>query len=82
MRFTYALHMRRQNLVPFPCLYLDPFELVIEIIFHYCTTTPCHKINLFKRPIRGCRFERLDDAFVLLISLIFLDHQKILISVR
>ena len=70
MRFAYALHMRRQNLVLFPCLYIEPFELVIEIIFHYCTTPPCHKIDLFKRPFRGSHFERLDDAFVLLVSLI------------
>jgi len=70
MRFAYALHMRRQNLVLFPCLYIEPFELVIEIVFHYCTTPPCHKINLFKRPFRGSTFERLDDAFVLLVSLI------------
>jgi len=82
MRFTYALHMRRQNLVLFPCLYFEPFELVIEIVFHYCTTTPCHKIYLFKRPFRGSRFERLNDAFVLLISLILIYPQKILISVR
>jgi len=82
MRFAYALHMRRQNLVFLSCLYTEPFELVIEIVFHYCTTPPIHKINLFKRPIRGSRFERLDDAFVLLISLIFLYPQKILVSVR
>ena len=31
-------------------LYTEPFELVITIVFHYCTTPPCHKINLFKRP--------------------------------
>ena len=82
IRFAYALHMRQQNLVPFPCLYIEFFELVIEVIFHYFTTPPCHKINLFKRPIRGSRFERLDDAFVLLVSLIFLYLQKIFISVR
>ena len=29
MRFAYALHMRQQNLVPFPCLYIEFFELVI-----------------------------------------------------
>jgi len=74
--------MHPQNLVLFPCLYIEFFELVIEVIFHYCTTPPCHKINLFKRPFRGSRFERLDDAFVLLVSLIFLYPQKILISVR
>ena len=72
MRFAYALHMRRQNLVPFSCLYTEPFELVLEIVFHYCTTHPCHKINLLKRPFQGSRFECLDDAFLLLISLIFL----------
>jgi len=81
-RFAYALHTHQQNLVPFPCLYIELFELVIEIIFHYCTTPPCHKIDLFKRPFRGIRFERLDDASVLLVSLIFLYPPKILISVR
>jgi len=82
MRFAYALHMRQQNLVLVPCLYIELIERVIEVIFHYYTTPPCHKINLFKRPFRGSRFERLDDAFVLLFSLIFLYPQKILISVR
>ena len=80
--FTYALHMRQQNLVPFPCLYIEFFELFIEVISHYCTTPPCHKNELFKRPFRGSCSERLDDAFVLLVSLIFLYPQKILISVR
>jgi len=82
MRFAYALHMRQQNLVLFPCLYIELIELVTEVIFHYCTTPPCHKINLFKFPFRGGRFERLDDAFMLLISLIFLYPQQILVSVR
>jgi len=82
MRFAYALHMRRRNLVFLSCLYNEPSELVIEIIFHYCTTPSCHKIKLFKRPFRGSHFERLDDAFVLLVILIFLYPQKILIYVR
>ena len=82
MRFEYALHMRQQNFVPFSCLYIELFELVIEVIFHYCTTPPCHKIDWFKRPFRVSRSERLDDASVLLVSLIFLYPQKILISVR
>ena len=81
MRFAYAMHMHKQNLVLVPCLYIELFELVIKIVFHYCTTPPCHKINLFKRPLRGSRIERLDDAFVLLVSLIFFDPQEILISV-
>jgi len=34
MCFAYALHMRCQNLVLLSCLYTEPFELVIEIIFH------------------------------------------------
>ena len=46
------------------------------------TTPPCHKIDLFKRPCRGSRFEHLNNAFVLIISLIFLYTQKMLISVR
>ena len=50
-------------------------------MFHYCATPPCHKISLFKRPFRGSRSERLDHAFVLLVSLIFLYPQEILISV-
>jgi len=66
------LHMRRQNLVLLSCLYNEPLELVIESVFHYLTTPPCHKINLFKRPFQGSLFEHLDDAFGLYISLIFL----------
>ena len=81
-RFAYVLHMCQQNLVPFPCWYIEFFELVIEVIFHYCTTSPCHKIDLFKRPFQGSRSERLDNASVLLVSLIFLYPQKIFISVR
>ena len=81
MRFAYVLHMRQQNLVLFPCLYIGPFELVIEVIFHYCSTPPWQKINLFKRPFRGSRFERLEDAFELLVILIFLYPQRILISI-
>jgi len=69
MRFTYELHMRRQNLVLLSCLYTAPFELVLEIVFHYCTTPPCQKFNLFKRLFQGRRLERLNNAFVLLISL-------------
>ena len=53
-------------------LYTEPFELVVEIVFHYCTTPSCHQINRFESPFPGSCFERLDDAFVLLISLIFL----------
>ena len=71
MRFAYALHMRQQNLVSFSCLYIEFFELVIEVIFHYCTTPPCHKIDLFKLAFRGSNSERLDDASVLLVSLMF-----------
>jgi len=63
-------------------VYIELFELVIQVIFHYCTTPPCHKINLLKGPFRGSRFERLDDAFVLLVSLMFLYPQKTLISVK
>jgi len=44
------------------------FRACHRIVFHYCTAPPCHKINLFKRHFRGRSFERLDDAFVLLIS--------------
>ena len=82
MRFAYALHMRQQNLVLFLCLYIEPFELVMEIFFHYCTMPPCHNINPFKRLFRGSCFERLDVAFVLHVSFMFLYPQKILISVR
>jgi len=84
MRFAYALHMPvcQQNFVLFPCLYIEFFELVLEVNFHYCTSPPCHKIDLFKRPFRGSRSEHLDNASGLLVSLIFLYPQKILISVR
>ena len=76
MCLAYALHVRRQNLVRLSSLYTKPFELVMETVFHYCTTPPCHKSNLFKHPFRGSRFERLDNAFVLLVSLIFFYPQK------
>jgi len=82
IHFAYALHMRWQNLVLFPYLYTEPFELVIEIVFHCYTTSPYHKINLLQRPFWGIHFQRLNDAFVLLITLIFLYPQNILISVR
>ena len=82
VRFAYALHVRQHYHVLFPYLYIEPFELVIEVIFHYCTTPLCHKINLFKRPFRSSCFERLDNASVLLVSLILLYLQKILISVK
>jgi len=77
IRFAYALHMHHQNLVLFLCLYIELFELVIKVIFHYCTTPPCHKINLFKRPFWGSRFEHLDDAFLLLVCLVFLYSQSL-----
>ena len=53
MHFAYVLHMCQQNFVPFPCLYSGLVELVTEVIFHYCTTPPCHKIDLFKRPFKA-----------------------------
>ena len=64
VRFAYALHMRQQNLVAFPACTLSFSSLLIEVIsgFHYCPTPPCHKIDLFKRPFRGSRSERLNDA--------------------
>ena len=111
MRFAYALHMHQQNLVLFPCSYIELFELVIPLSFSSLFWAhrpsikgtkllfivikaviiishlpllhpPCHKISLFKRPFRGSRFERLVDAFVSLVILIFLYPQNILISVR
>jgi len=82
MCFAYALHMRQHNLVLFPCLHIELFELVIDwVIFHYCTRPPWQNFDLLKRPLRGSRSECLDDASVLLISLIFLFPQKILSSV-
>ena len=35
MRSAYALHMRQQNLVLFPFLYIELMEFLIEVIFHY-----------------------------------------------
>ena len=46
MRFTYALHMCGQNRVPLACLCIKSFELVIEIIFHYCTMPLCSATKL------------------------------------
>jgi len=75
MRFAYALHMRHKNLDPLA----KSFELVMKIILPYCTTPPCHNIDLFKRPFQGSRFEYLNDAFVLLIGLNFVYLPKVLI---
>ena len=47
MRFAYALHMRQQSFVPFPCLYIEFFELVIEVIlnnFHKTLTGRNHSV--------------------------------------
>ena len=60
--------MRRQYRITVFSLYTKPSELAIEIVFYWCITPPCHKINLVKRPFRGRCSERLDDAFVLLIK--------------
>ena len=76
MRFAYTLHMCQKNFVLFPCLQIEFFELVIKVIFHYCTTPPCLKIDLFKRPFRDSRSERLDNASVLLVSLISFTLRK------
>jgi len=82
MCFACALHVRQRNLVLLPCLYIELFELVVRVIFHHCTTPPYRKINLFKHPFRGIYFERLVDAFVLVVSLIFPYPRRILISFR
>jgi len=34
-------HMSTQNRVLLSCLYAKPFELTTELIFYYCTTSPC-----------------------------------------
>jgi len=36
VRFAYVLHTRQQNLVPFPCLYIELFELVIFVCVCVC----------------------------------------------
>ena len=62
-----------------------PFSLLVHSAYRACYRSHfhyCHKINVFKNPFQESRFERLDDAFVLLVSLIFLYPQKIHISVR
>jgi len=41
------------------------------------TTPPCHKIILLKRLFLGSCFRRLDDAFVLLVSLMFISNRKV-----
>jgi len=66
-----------------------PFSLLVHWDFQACYNShlpllhpPCHEINVFKRSFWGSRFERLVDAFVSLVILIFLYPQNILISVR
>ena len=72
MRFAYALHMRQQNLVPFPCLYIVLFELYrshLPLLHHHASLP---QNILFQCPFRHSRSERLNDASMLLVSLIFL----------
>jgi len=53
MRFTYASHMRQRNLVLCPCLYIELFELVIKIVFHYEKTRENGCENRFLSRVRS-----------------------------
>jgi len=61
-----------QDLVLLFWMYANLFEPAIAFVFYYCTMPPCNKIDLCKLSFLGCCPERLDHAFVLLSSLIFL----------
>jgi len=70
MAFLFVL-FRRDRFFNFCCIFRQRFSAaylfklflllqsvhatLFEIVFHYCTTHPCHKINVFKRPFRGSR---------------------------
>ena len=82
----HALHICIVHVPPESC----SFFLLVYWAFRACYWnrlpllhhTSLQQNQSFKRPFQGSRFERLDDAVVLLISLIFLYPPKIDISGR
>jgi len=69
VRFSYLCHMIGKEIVFFSraFLYIKLFELGVEVAFNHRSAVTHHKVNLFKFPLRSRRFERTNDAFVLLI---------------
>lgn len=80
MHCTRTVHMRCQDLVSRSCVFAKMFEHGLEIVFHYCTARPCHKINVFKCLFQGFCSECLNDIVVMLVSLTFNFPQEFLIS--
>jgi len=67
LRFAYLCHMIGEELVFFSFLYIKLFELGVEIALNNRSAVTHHKIDLLKFPLRSSSFDRIDDAFVLLI---------------
>jgi len=71
VRFACLCHMIGEELVFFSFLYIKLFELGVEVAFNHRSALTHHKVNLLKFLLRSSSFERIDDAFVLLICLCF-----------
>jgi len=67
VHFAYLCHMIGEEFVFFSFLYFKLFELVVEVTFNNRSAVTHRKVNLLKLPLWKSRFERKDDAFVLLI---------------
>jgi len=48
-------------------LYIKLFELGVEVAFNNRSADTHQKVHLLKFPLQSSNFERIDDAFVLLI---------------
>ena len=66
---AYLCHMIGEELVFLIFLCIKLFELGVEVAFNHRSAVTHNKANLLKFPLRGSRFERTDDTFVLLLRL-------------
>jgi len=69
--FAYLCHMTGEELVFLSFLYIQLFELGVEIALNNRSAVTHHKVNVLKFPLWSRYSERTDDAFVLLICFCF-----------
>jgi len=62
VHFAYLCHMIGEVLVCFSFLYINPFELGVEVALNNRSTVTHYKVNLLIFPLRSSSFECTDDA--------------------
>ena len=67
VHFAYLCHMIGEELVFCFFLYIELFEIVVEVTFSNRSAVTHHKVNLLNFRLRRSSCERTDDAFLLLI---------------